>query len=209
MSNIQIAIYTSSRPLVASGFFSPLIWVDALNYARYGISLTADKDCSITVQFSNDRLNITYQQVFNVLAGQPFNYNDIVSSAYFRLRVDNTELTAMTEFSLSTYLLQNSKNANVIAATLWDGTSTGVNGNSSIVNSNFNIKNYTFFGNVSSATDLTIQISNDGANWYSTQYTYTSSGAGNFGFNTNLVAQYLRLQSSNDVIATVLCNANS
>jgi len=209
-SNKQLAVYTSIKPLVANGFFSPLIWEDALQYSTYSITLTADKNCIITVQFTNDRLNITYQQVFSVLAGEAFNYNDIISSSYFRLRVDNTEGTNMTAFSLSTYLKNDTKSSNVISALLWGNVATGINGVSALINSNFNIKNYTFFGDVDGATDLIVQISNDGSTWYSTQYTYTASGAGYFGFNvSNLVAQYVRLQSSNNITAKAYCNANS
>ena len=176
-SNKQLAVYTSSKPLVGNGFFSPLVWEDALQYSTYAITLTADKNCSITVQFTNDRLNITYQQVFTVLAGEAFNYNDIISSSYFRLRVDNIEGTNMTAFSLSTYLKRDSKSSNVVSALLWGNVATGINGVSALINSNFNINNYTFFGDVDGATDLIVQISNDGT-WYSTQYTYTASGAG-------------------------------
>jgi hypothetical protein len=209
-SNKQLAVYTSIKPIVANGFFSPLIWEDALQYSTYAITLTADKNCTITVQFTNDRFNITYQQVFTVLAGEAFNYNDVISSSYFRLRVDNIEGTNMTTFSLSTYLKNDGKSSNVVSAILWDNDQTGLYGTSATINSNFNINNYTFFGDVDGATDLIVQISNDGSTWYSTQYTYTSSGASQFGFNvSNLVAQYVRLQSTNDVSAEAYCNANS
>jgi len=209
MANKQLALYTSIKPLVGNGFFSPLVWEDALAYSTYAITLIADQDCSITVQFSNDRFNITSQQVYNVLAGNAFNFQDVILSSYFRLRVDNLTASAMTQFSLATYLKNEEKKANCITTELWGNVATGVNGNSSLINSNFNVRNYTFLGNVSGATVLTVQCSNDGNNWYSSQYAYTSAGAGDFGFNVNgLVAQYVRLQSSLNITATAYCNAN-
>jgi hypothetical protein len=208
MTNRQVAIYTTTRPLGANGFYSPLVWENALEYATYGITYIADRDSTITVQFSNDRFNITFQQLFYVLANETFNFTDIVPSAYFRLRVDNQEATAMTLLSLSTYLKNDSKNTNVLNANLWLNAATGVGGVSALINSNFNIHNYTFFGTVNGTTNLVVQMSNDGNTWYSTQYTYTASGAGSFGFNVNLVAQYVRLVSSANIVATIQCNAN-
>lgn len=208
-ANKQLAVYTSIRPLTANGFFAPLVWENAVEYSTYAITLTADRDCAITVQFSNDRFNITLQQIFNVVAGTSFNISDIVSSGYFRLRVDNLEATAMTVFSLATYLKNGAgdKLANIISSNIWTTVATGVGGVSSAINASFNNRDYTFFGNVSGATVLTVQISNDFSNWYDTQYSYMASTAANFGFNVNgLVAQFVRLKSSANITATAICN---
>ena len=207
-NNKQLAVYTSIKPLVANGFFAPLVWENALEYSTYAITLTADRNCAITVQFSNDKFNITLQQVFYVLAGHSFNISDIVSSGYFRLRVDNEEAVAMTLFSLATYLKNGAgdKLANVISSNLWNNVSTGVGGVSSLINATFNNRDYLFFGSVSGATVLTVQVSNDFANWYDTQYSYTSSSAAGFGFSVSLVAQFVRLKSSANITATAYCN---
>lgn len=93
--------------------------------------------------------------------------------------------------------------------TLWNAVSTGVNGVSTSLNlSNSAQQNITFFGNVSSATTLTVQFSLNGTNWYSSQYSYTTSTGGDIGFNVQCSVYYVRLLSTNDVNATIYASYN-
>ena len=89
-------------------------------------------------------------------------------------------------------------------STLWATVSTGVNGVSSSVNlSQISPTVLTFFGNSNGATVFTVQFSDDGSTWYSSQYTYTLTSAGDFGFSIQSCPFYVRLMSS----ANVACNA--
>jgi hypothetical protein len=65
--------------------------------------------------------------------------------------------------------------------------------------SNKNIKNITIYGTVDGASLLTIQFSNNGLNWYNSQYSFNNTGAGDFGFAISACPKYLRLISNNTV----------
>ena len=104
---------------------------------------------------------------------------------------------------IDTYELLNTKGS----ATLWNNVPSGVGGFSSAVNlSDKKIFNMTFMGKSSGATLFTIQFSNDGTTYYDSQYSYNFTGAGSFGFNINGCPNYLRMKSSNDVIANAFIN---
>ena len=92
-------------------------------------------------------------------------------------------------------------------ATLWNNTTTGVNGVSlSVALIISNQKNLSFFGNVSGATNLIVQFSNDGTTFYDSQYSYTQSASGDFGFNTTGSPLFCRIKSTNSVTATAFIN---
>jgi len=205
---MQVAKYTSRTPLNANGFFAPLEWVSTEKYNFYDITLIADKKCRITVEFSIDKFNITKQEIYYTLASVVFNTQSAIFSGYFRLRVDNLESSNMNNFSLATYFRGENINRTIKNSTLWDNVSSGVGGVSSVLSNNYNCNNFSFYGNVSSATVLTLEISNNGDDWFSTQYSYTASGSGNFGFNVSLITNYLRVYSSNNITISLLVNGN-
>jgi hypothetical protein len=92
-------------------------------------------------------------------------------------------------------------------STLWSNNLTGVNGVSLIANlSNVNQSNLTIFGSVNGATSIVVQFSNDGTNFYDSQYSYVQSASGNWGFSINACPLYLRLKSTSSVTATAFVN---
>lgn len=94
-------------------------------------------------------------------------------------------------------------------STLWDSVNTGINGTSSSLNlSNSTQTNITFFGTVSGATNLIVQFSLDGTNFYSSQYSYNVSTSGQIGFNIQASPYYCRLLSTNDITAKIIATYN-
>jgi len=92
-------------------------------------------------------------------------------------------------------------------STLWSNNVTGVNGVSLVANlSNVVQTNLTIFGSVDGATNLVVQFSNDGTNFYDSQYSYVQSASGNWGFSINACPLYLRLKSTSSVTATAFVN---
>jgi len=92
-------------------------------------------------------------------------------------------------------------------STLWSNNVTGVNGVSLTLNlSNVNQSNLTIFGSVDGATNLIVQFSNDGTNFYDSQYSYVQSASGNWGFNITACPLYLRLKSTSSVTAYAFVN---
>lgn len=90
----------------------------------------------------------------------------------------------------------------------WSAASTGANGKSSSMDCQY-ASHVSVFGNVNGATDLSIEISNDNSNWYATEETYSLSGSGNFAWLVQhpIGARYVRLNSTNDVTATIVMTA--
>ena len=87
---------------------------------------------------------------------------------------------------------------------LWATPSTGAGGFSESENlTGKAVVNLTFYGNSNLATVLTVQFSNNGTTWFSSQYTYTLTSGGDWGFSIPVSPFYVRLTSS----ANVACNA--
>jgi hypothetical protein len=76
---------------------------------------------------------------------------------------------------------------------------TGVNGVSNSIDT-LNSPFVSIFGNVNGATTLNLQYSADNVN-FNTAHSLTASGAGDFNFDVICGAQYMRLQSTNNVQA--------
>jgi len=132
---------------------------------------------------------------------QAINTNTSVTNT--KIDATNTKLDTTNTNLTNTYNLLNTKGSSV----LFNNVSSGVNGVSSAVNlSNIKISNMTFMGKSSGATLFTIQFSNDGVTYYDSQYSYNFSGAGSFGFNISGCPNYLRMKSSNDVVANAIIN---
>lgn len=83
----------------------------------------------------------------------------------------------------------------------WDGAGTGAGGNSAAVDVAGGSV-VSIFGEVDGATDLSVWWSQDGTNFYQSGETISLAGAGDFGETFRVAAAFVRLQSSNDVIAT-------
>jgi len=102
------------------------------------------------------------------------------------------------DISGQTVVVSNLSNKNYFV--LWNNNLTGANGTSLIANlSNANQSNLTIYGIVNAPTQLIVQFSNDGANFYDSQYSYNQSSAGDYGFNITACPRYVRLKSTESV----------
>lgn len=88
----------------------------------------------------------------------------------------------------------------------WNNAAVAANGVSNAVNIPYQVF-VTCFGHVSAATTLTLQISQDGTNFYDTAVTAAPSGAVDFYLGTNIGAAYIRLKTSNAVTITATLSA--
>jgi hypothetical protein len=85
---------------------------------------------------------------------------------------------------------------------VWNNELTGINTNGGVVNIE-NVKHLSIFGDVDGATDIYIMVSQDNINFYKAAAADISpAGSGNFHIETDIGANYVTLQSSNDVTAT-------
>ena len=92
---------------------------------------------------------------------------------------------------------------------LWANTLVLENATSSSITPYLKSSIFTFFGNSSNATILTVQLSYDSTNFYDSQYSYTLTSGGNFGFTLNLAGVgYIRLKTSAGTTITAYCNFN-
>jgi hypothetical protein len=67
------------------------------------------------------------------------------------------------------------------------------------------------FGDVDGASNFSLQFSYDGENFYTTQYSVTLTGAGNFGFTVPCASSFVRLKRTDagaPVIAAVYMEAS-
>ena len=65
-----------------------------------------------------------------------------------------------------------------------------------------NNQSVSIFGNSSDATTVSILVSNDNTNYYTTQYTYSIAENSDFGFSLVLPFKYLKLSSANATTLT-------
>lgn len=96
----------------------------------------------------------------------------------------------------------------VTSTAVWSAASTGAGGKSGKLTITYH-KQVTFYGNVSGATTLTMEVSDDNSTWYSSGVSYTASGSEDIYLNNTCAANYVRLSSSNDVTATVIGSAKN
>jgi len=197
-------------PLNSADSFSG-VYTSNINFNEILISVETDTTFSLTVNFSSNGTDFGLERNFveNVPASSAFTYSVKPYLRYYQITLTNTSLSNQTYLRLETIQKTNGVDVgrgNINSYLIFEG-STGINGVSNVANSSLVSNNYTFYGNVDGATDLTVQITPDGSNFYDTQYVYTSSGSGNFGFNVVLSAENVRIKSSNDV--NCVCYVNS
>jgi hypothetical protein len=89
----------------------------------------------------------------------------------------------------------------------WNGAAVAVNGVTPAIDSN-TLPYCTAFGNTSAAATLTVQVSGDSTNWYTSTIT-TGAVTGNFVLNFTVGARYVRLVSNAaaTITATIQCKA--
>lgn len=202
--------FSTANPILANGFFAPIIWDDVLNFS----SVVVNVNCSgapvvLTLYQSSDRVNISSIQSVNINTNELYNNSFQLYSRFFKLRLDNPSGTNQTTLNCQVLFKPIFVPPSCIRSIeLFNpATSTGVNGVSASVSLNQANVSMTFLGNIGGATVLTLQLSNDNINFYDSQYSLTASSAQDFGFSVpSSSVFYIRLKSSADTNILALIN---
>jgi len=199
----QIDGLNSSVFPLASGDSFAGSFVSTVNYSEIVISVETDVSYQLVVNFSSNGTDIGHQEViteaFIAGLGKTFSFKPYMQ--FYNVNLLNTSVSPQGYLNLASVLKTDGVNVqlnNVRNYQIYGSAGTTGSG-SLLINGGNYPRQYTFFGSVNGATDLTVQISPDSNAFYDTQYTYTSSGGGSFGFTVPISATYLRLTSSNSV----------
>lgn len=187
-------------------------FVSTVDYNEILISIETDTAYQLVVNFSSDGFNIGKQEVFEIAypVANARTYSLKPYLQFYNVNVLNTDIS--TQSYLTVKSLIKSDGVNVQLANLKDykifdyGGTTGAGSN--LINGGYFPRQYTFYGQVSAPTTLTIQISPDSVSWFDTQYAYTASTAGSFGYTVPICASYLRVVSSASVNCNMFVNSN-
>lgn len=162
----------------------------------------------VTYQDGGNSSNVAITSPLN-LDGSVFVGGNLALSGSVDANITNTSLDVSdgdTHTKLDNIQTQLEK-SNKATSTLWNNNLTGVNGVSLVANlSTVNQTNLTVYGSVNGATQIVVQFSNDGTNFYDSQYSYNQSASGDYGFNINSSPKYLRLKSTLSVTAYAFLN---
>ena len=178
---------------------------DVLQYNTTQFQLTSDTVNEITIYQSNDRITYTTTKISYTTPNVSLSCNVPLLCRFIFYNIENNSGTNQTSFNLRV-LYRNTSSSSVLSRIVWNTVQTGAGGYSSIVSFPHGVRNYTIYGNVSLATDLTVELSCDGVTFFDSQSVY-STLAGNLGFNLTLCSPYVRLKSSEDVLAKVYISA--
>jgi len=213
-------------PLQNGQSFTGIEYDNILDFAEINIAIKCDTGFDLTLIYSQDKISVDYLTKETILFSEDTHFIKVsVKDRYFKLKIDATDgnmsfLNVQTIYKSSvTYSSDSNANQDIIniynilnskgSQQLWNNVNTGVNGTSAVCNlSTKNIKNLTFMGNCNGATLLTVQFSSDNANWYDSQYSYNLVSAGNLGFSLLSCPNFVRIKSSNDVVASIVLNFN-
>ena len=177
-----------STPSSNVAITSPLN-LDGSVFVGGNLALTGSVDANIT----NTSLDVNVTNPVTSVDANITNTSLDVSDGDTHTKLDN----------IQTQLEKSNKGT----STLWSNNLTGVNGVSLVADlSTVNQTNLTVFGSVNGATQIIVQFSNDGTNFYDSQYSYNQSASGDYGFNINSSPKYLRLKSTNSVTAYAFLN---
>lgn len=202
---------SSTFPLAAGDSFAGS-FVSTIDFNEILVSIETDSSYQLVINYSSDGFNIGKQELYEIQApvanARTFSFKPYLQ--FYNVNVLNTDFAAQSYLTVKSLL--KSDGVNVQLANLKDYQifqSAGTTGAGSLlINGGYFPRQYTFYGDVSAPTTLTIQISPDTANWYDTQYTYTASGAGSFGYTVPLSASYLRVVSSASVNSNMWVNSS-
>jgi len=197
------------NPLPANGVFIPPRYDDLLLFPGIILSIKGDTNMRLELYESTNAANISNTKVYYVDKNKSLNIQFNLNARYFKLRLDNLENQNQTLLNLQVIY----SNFHITQAIdsgsfkIWNASVLSTSNQSSIAyNSNFKNSLFTFYGSSSNATVLTVQLSNDGVNWYNTQTTYTLSAAGDFGFTYSTVCNFIRLKSDAATTITAFIN---
>jgi len=165
-----------------------------------------DRYFKLKIQATDGKMNILNVQTIYKSVPTYASSGGTVDANITNSLLDVSDADTHTKLDSIVTGLQNNNKGSV---PLWVVTQTGVNGVSTGVNlSTINQSNLTFYGYVDNTTNIIVQFSYDGNSYYDSQYSYSQTGAGDIGFNILSSPNYVRLKSSNDVLATVFLNYN-
>lgn len=209
-TNILSNRLSTLTPLVASGVFIPVAFDDLLEYSGVIINLRASTRVQLTCIESPNKTEISKENVYIVDANESLNIQFNLNSRFFKLRLDNLDnVNNQTYLNLQTiYSNQRVEIVDAGSFKIWDNKAVLANTPSDYYKSNFKNGLFSFYGNSSAATTLTVQMSDDGGvNWYNTQSSYTLASSGNFGFSFSGVCKYIRLINTTNP-TTLTCFIN-
>lgn len=167
--------------------------------SQYGsciVSLFSDQVNTITIHQSQN-MNLEYTQSFTTVANTQFTQNIELTAPFVYFTVRNA--SAMTETVMAFTVLykvyfQQTIDVSRQGIIAWNNTSVLTAGTSSILNlSTTTSKNVSVYGNSSVVGKLTVMFSYDGLTFFQSQYSYTITVAGNFGFTISVSCGYTRL----------------
>jgi len=158
-------------------------------------------------QYSQDKINVDYESTQVVTNQTDTKFFKIeAKQRYFKLKIvanSNVNLNIQTIYKNNMTYPVTSRGSLTIANNFAINSgirTTGIN------LSNLSYNTLTFYGNASGTTTLTLCFSNDGVNWYDSQYTINILGVSNFGFSLNTTPLYLSIKSTSSIILTLICD---
>lgn len=209
MSITRLSVNLSTNnPLEALQSIIPPRWDDLINYPNIIINLKGDSKMELTLYESSNERAISNEKKYIIDANSDFNIRFQLNARFFKLKLTNIDVVNQSTLNLQVIYTANEiieKDSGSFK--IWDNkTLSSSNLPSTAYNSHYKNSLFTFYGNSSASTVLTVQISNDGITWFNSQTTYTLTTAGNFGFTFSGVCNYIRLMSSSATTITTYLN---
>ena len=201
---------SSTFPLGAGNSFSGS-FVSTIDYNEIQVSVETDTSYQLVINFSSNGTDIGKQELITqpYIVGTSKSYSFKPFMQFYNVNLINTSASAQTSLNIASILKNNGVNVqlnNLRDFQIFDSSAPAVT--SILINGGNYPRQYTFYGSLSGATDLIVQISPDSTSFYDTQYTYTSSSGGSFGFTVPIASSYLKLRSSNAVNCDCWVNSN-
>ena len=190
----QSILNSSIQPLLAERAFLGQ-YEEVLFFGSVNFQFKASTNCEIIIFQTSDKVNVETDTIpYNKLDGVISISRSILGS-FLRITVRNTEAVNQTQFSLQTIYKAQSASITPLNTLLYS-EAIAAGGTSPSVFNFGGYKTVSIYGNTESATDLTLELSVNGADWYDTQYVYSIGSPANYGFALTIPFRYLRLKSS-------------
>lgn len=197
-----------------------------LDYQTVVISINSTGAGSqLTIYQSSDANNIASTQVITISAGSLYSNSFPLYARFFKMRIDNISMTNQTTLNCQVIFkpsyVPNSigvgADVNITnsfipvsqygvwsleptktSSSIWNNTVVDSGDYSTnYANANaINNQSVSVFGHSSNPTIVSIVVSNDNINYFTTQYSYNVLEDSDFGFSLTLPFKYLKLSSS-------------